>query len=108
MKKDEIINSVYTKLGALNRVDVAQAVSAVFELIRNELVKGGVVKISGFGAFIIRDKKARIGRNPKTGKSTTISARRVVTFHPSPVLRKAINLDEDNDVDFDFVEGAEA
>ena len=57
-----------------------------------ETLEGGEkIKISGFGNFVVRQKRPRKGRNPKTGEEMVISGRRVVTFKPSPVLRKALN-----------------
>ncbi|HET6436648.1 MAG TPA: integration host factor subunit alpha, partial [Anaeromyxobacter sp.] len=55
------------------------------------LERGEKIKISGFGNFIIRDKKSRVGRNPQTGEEIEISARRVLTFRPSQVLKNALN-----------------
>ena len=52
---------------------------------------GEKIKISGFGNFVVRDKKARVGRNPQTGEEITISARRVLTFKPSLVLKNILN-----------------
>jgi len=49
------------------------------------------VKLSGFGNFLLKDKKARVGRDPKTGAKITIEERRVLVFHPSPLLRKQVN-----------------
>lgn len=93
MKKDDLISEVYTQLGALNKADVACAVSKIFDIMKDKLVAGEAVRISGFGVFNVRDKNQRIGRNPKTGQEAIISARRVVTFHPSPVMRAKINTD---------------
>jgi integration host factor subunit alpha len=59
--------------------------------MKETLEKGEKIKISGFGNFIVREKKPRKGRNPKTGLELTISARRVLTFKPSRLLRKAVN-----------------
>lgn len=63
----------------------------IFEIIKGKLENGENVKISGFGSFTVRDKKARRGRNPQTGEEITIAARRVLSFKPSNVLRKHIN-----------------
>jgi nucleoid DNA-binding protein len=54
----------------------------LFEAIKETLSRGEAVKISGFGNFVVRDKKARVGRNPQTGRDIEISARRVLTFKP--------------------------
>jgi len=60
-------------------------------VIKDYLDKGNDVMISGFGKWTVKAKKARKGRNPQTGADLTIAARRVVTFKPSNVLRKAVN-----------------
>lgn len=61
-----------------------------FEEIRSALEGGKEVKLSGFGNFSLRDKKARPGRNPKTGESVAVSARRVVVFRPGQKLRDRV------------------
>ncbi|MCT6885861.1 MAG: integration host factor subunit alpha, partial [Gilliamella apis] len=65
-------------------------VELFFEEIRVALEKGEPVKLSGFGNFAVRDKNSRPGRNPKTGESVDISARRVVTFRPGIKFRERI------------------
>jgi integration host factor subunit alpha len=67
-----------------------EIVEQVFEIIKETLESGEKVKISGFGNFVIRQKRPRTGRNPQTGEKMVISGRRVVTFKPSLVLRKAL------------------
>jgi integration host factor subunit alpha len=59
--------------------------------MKDELIQGNPVKISGFGKWTIMSKHARKGRNPKTGKSITIDARKVVSFKVSNVLRKTLS-----------------
>ena len=66
-------------------------VETVFDTIKETLERGEKIKISGFGNFVVRDKNARAGRNPQTGQEITISARRVLTFKPSQVLKNALN-----------------
>ena len=60
-------------------------------LANNTLERGEKIKLSGFGNFVVRDKNARVGRNPQTGEEITISARRVLTFKPSQVLKNILN-----------------
>ena len=67
------------------------SLSFTAEEIRQELAKGNDVKISSFGTFSLRKKKARIGRNPKTGEEATITPRTVISFKPSHILRQAAN-----------------
>ncbi len=90
MTKAEIVEIVYEKVG-FSKKDVAQVVEEIFETIKRTLEKGDKVKISGFGNFSIRQKRARRGRNPQTGGEITIDERRVMTFKASQLLKKAIN-----------------
>jgi integration host factor subunit alpha len=69
----------------------AQIIDTLFELIKQSLQNGEDVLISEFGRFSVKEKQARTGRNPQTGKSMTLSQRKVVTFKCSRVLRKKIN-----------------
>jgi integration host factor subunit alpha len=66
-------------------------VESVFEIIKLRLERGEKVKISGFGNFVISEKRPRKGRNPQTGGEIVISGRRVMTFKPSQVLKKVMN-----------------
>ncbi len=68
--------------------ECADYVDQIFELISDALAAGENVKISGFGLFTVRSKHARRGRNPQTGEEMEITARRVVTFKPSKILRE--------------------
>ena len=90
MTKIDIIQNVYEKLG-FSKKESADIVETVFELIKDKLAQGEKVKISGFGNFIVKDKRSRRGRNPQTGEEISITARRVLTFKSSQVLRNALN-----------------
>jgi len=90
MTKIDIIQEVYEKLG-FSKKDSAQIVESVFDIMKDTLAKGEKIKISGFSNFVVKEKKSRRGRNPQTGKEIEISARRVLTFKSSQVLRKALN-----------------
>ncbi|MCG6534214.1 MAG: integration host factor subunit alpha [Syntrophales bacterium LBB04] len=70
--------------------DCAQVIESFFEIIKEEMGKGNNVKISGFGKWSVKDKNARKGRNPQTGKAIMIPSKKVVTFKESHVLREAI------------------
>jgi integration host factor subunit alpha len=91
MTKAEIIDCVYEKVGGFSKKESAEVVEAVFETMKDVLSQGDKVKISGFGNFVVREKKERIGRNPQTGDPIPISARRVLTFKPSQVLKNVLN-----------------
>ena len=75
----------------LLKKEAAEIVETVFDTIKETLERGEKIKISGFGNFVVRDKNARAGRNPQTGQEITISARRVLTFKPSQVLKNVLN-----------------
>jgi integration host factor subunit alpha len=66
-------------------------VELVLKEITDTLEKGEAVKLSGFGAFVVRKKNERMGRNPKNGVEVPISSRRVVAFKPSPILKQQVN-----------------
>lgn len=89
LTKIEIAENLIEKCGLDKRV-AKQFVEQFFEEIRASLEKGEEVKLSGFGNFTVREKKARPGRNPKTGEDVAISARRVVSFKPGQKLRERV------------------
>lgn len=91
MTKADIIETVYDKLGGYSKREAAELVEIVFETLKDTLAKSEKVKISGFGNFVVREKKARMGRNPQTKKPIEISARKVLTFKPSQVLKSTLN-----------------
>ncbi len=90
MTKLEIVTNLYEKLG-FSRRECANIVDAFFESIKTTLAQGENVKISGFGNFIVKQKKARRGRNPQTGEEIEISERKVLNFRLSQVLKDEIN-----------------
>jgi integration host factor subunit alpha len=90
MTKADIVEALYEKVG-FSKKEAADLVELVFDTIKTTLAEGQKIKISGFGNFVVRDKRSRIGRNPQTGESIEISARRVLTFRPSQVLRAEVN-----------------
>lgn len=90
MTKADIVEALYEKVG-FSKKEAADLVELVFDSIKDTLAKGQKIKISGFGNFVVREKKARMGRNPQTGQTIEISARKVLTFRPSQVLRAEVN-----------------
>ena len=90
MTKADIVESVYEKVG-FSKKEAAQMVEMVFDIMKEILERGDKIKISGFGNFIVKEKKARKGRNPQTGNEIEISPRRVLTFKPSQALKKLLN-----------------
>ena len=91
MTKAEIVQALYTKVGGFSRKESAELVDLVFEMMKETLGKGEKIKISGFGNFVLRDKRQRPGRNPQTGDPIKISERRVLTFKASQILKIALN-----------------
>lgn len=90
MTKADIVEKVYQKIG-FSKKEASELVEMVFNQLKDVLCNGDKVKISGFGNFIVRGKNERIGRNPQTGEQIKISARRVLTFRPSQVLKAVLN-----------------
>lgn len=90
MTKADIAEKIQAVTG-LTKKESAELMEAVFNTIKATLESGEKLKISGFGNFEVKKKADRRGRNPQTGETITIGARRVLTFKPSNVLRQAIN-----------------
>ena len=90
LTKKEIINSIYMQLGFSKKL-IENILEDMFEILLESLKSKGKVKISNFGTFILRHKKPRIGRNPKTKKEAIISERNVILFKPSKFLKNTIN-----------------
>ena len=86
--RNDIIEAISDNVG-LSLSDSSLIIEEIFEFILNELEKGYDVKISSFGTFSVRHKKTRVGRNPKTGVEVPITARNVVTFSSSNVLKSS-------------------
>ncbi len=89
MTKNDIIQNVHDKLG-FSKKDSAKMVEHVFEIMKDNLTRGEKIKISGFGSFVVKEKNAQKGRNPQTGEEILISARKVLTFKTSQILKKAL------------------
>jgi len=90
MTKVDIIENIYEKVG-FSKKEVSKIVESVFDIIKETLQSEDKIKISGFGNFVIRNKRARRGRNPQTGSDIEISPRRILTFKPSQVLKASLN-----------------
>jgi integration host factor subunit alpha len=99
MTKAEIVQALYTRVGGFSKKESADIVDLVFEMMKETLGRGEKIKISGFGNFVLRDKRQRPGRNPQTGDPIKISERRVLTFKASQILKLALNGKEKNGSD---------
>jgi integration host factor subunit alpha len=90
MTKADIVETVSGTCG-FSKKESSELVECVFSLIKECLESGEDLKISGFGKFEVKHKKSRRGRNPQTGEALEISARRILGFKPSQLLRVAVN-----------------
>tara|TARA_B100000886_G_scaffold37820_1_gene23476 strand:- start:169 stop:462 length:294 start_codon:yes stop_codon:yes gene_type:complete len=93
LTKKEIINSIYMQIGFSKKI-AESLLEDFLSIILNELIKNKKVKIPKFGTFVLRYKKSRIGRNPKTLEKKIIVDRNVVLFKPSKYLKNYINSNE--------------
>ena len=89
MRKQELVHSVAQATGQ-SEAQAAKAVNAVFETIQSSLASGEEVTVSGFGSFRVVERSARQGRNPQTGDSMTIAARKSPVFRPGTQLKRAV------------------
>jgi integration host factor subunit alpha len=89
LTKAELVDLLFEKVG-LNKREAKEFVETFFEEICIQLEQREDVKLSGFGNFELRDKTPRPGRNPKTGEEVIVTARRVVSFHPSAKLKTMV------------------
>jgi integration host factor subunit alpha len=85
----DLAEAVFREVG-LSRNDSANLVESVLQEISDSLVAGESVKVSSFGTFSVRDKSARVGRNPKTGEEVPIKPRRVLSFRPSHLMKDRV------------------
>jgi len=90
MTKADIVELIHERIG-FSKKESSEIVETVFEIIKETLEKGDKIKIAGFGNFVVKGKSSRRGRNPQTGDEIEISARRVLTFKPSQILKNALN-----------------
>ena len=90
MTKVDIISTVYEKVG-FSKKEAMRVVETIFDIMKETLERGEKIKISGFGNFVVRKKRTRRGRNPRTGGDIEISARKIMTFKPSQVLKNELN-----------------
>ncbi len=90
MTKVDIVEAIYEKVG-FSKKEVAKIVESIFDIIKEHLQHHDKIKISGFGNFVIRNKRSRRGRNPQTGDDIEITPRRILTFKPSQVLKASLN-----------------
>ena len=90
LTKKDLVNLVYMQLGFSKQIS-ENLIDDFFQTIIDNLLKEKSLKISNFGTFSIRQKKSRLGRNPKTGKIFEVKARKTVAFYPSKKIKYIIN-----------------
>jgi integration host factor subunit alpha len=98
LTRADLSESLHRNIG-LSRSESADMVNAVLDLVSDALVEGQSVKLSSFGTFMVRSKRERMGRNPKTGEEVPITPRRVLVFRPSQVMKNVVNGLEGGDED---------
>lgn len=86
----EVTDAIVRQVGC-TRQESSDLLDDALDMIGHALETEGVVKLSRFGNFVVREKSAREGRNPKTGQEARITARRVVSFRPSPLLKDTVD-----------------
>ena len=90
MKKVELVEAVATKAG-LTKADATRAIDATFEVITEALAKGDKVPLVGFGTFAVSKRAARTGRNPQTGDTIKIEAKKVPAFSAGKKFKEMVN-----------------
>jgi integration host factor subunit alpha len=86
----DLCKAIYSK-SVLSHTETVKLFESVLKEIKDCLERGEAVKLSSFGSFTVRNKRERMGLNPKTGEKAIVSARRVLVFKPSPILKQRIN-----------------
>ena len=94
MIRSEMVQRLCVDFPDLTQREIEGVVSALFDSITDQLAKGGRVELRGFGAFSTRQRDARVGRNPRTGASVDVDAKRVPYFKPGKEMRERLNLGE--------------
>ena len=94
LTKKDLVNSIYMQIGFSKQIS-ENLIDDFFQTIVDNLSKEKILKLSNFGTFSIRQKKSRVGRNPKTKQEAVITQRRVVLFKPSREFKNFINLKKD-------------
>ncbi len=94
MIRSELVQKLCGDFPDLTQREIEGVVGGLFDAITGQLSEGGRVELRGFGAFSTRQRDARVGRNPRTGQSVDVSAKRVPYFKPGKEMRERLNLSE--------------
>jgi integration host factor subunit beta len=92
MIRSELVQKLCHDFPDLTQREVESVVSAFFDSVGDQLSRGGRVELRGFGAFSTRERDARVGRNPRTGESVEVNAKRVPYFKPGKEMRERLNI----------------
>jgi integration host factor subunit alpha len=95
LTKEDLVNIVYMQVGFSKQIS-ENLIDDFFQTIVKNLQKEKILKLSKFGTFSIREKKTRMGRNPKTKEQKIISKRNVVLFKPANEFKRFVNIKDDN------------
>ncbi len=93
LTKTDLANQIFM-ISGFSKKESADILETLFETLKSSLANGEKIKISGFGNFSVSSKAPRRGRNPQTGEAIEISARKIVNFKPSMLLKQQINEDQ--------------
>ena len=91
MTKRELVDEINKRFPYLSRRDSEIIINAIFDAITNTLAEGGRIEIRGFGSFVVKHRRAREGRNPKTGQSVSVAAKRIPFFKVGKELRLRVD-----------------
>ena len=91
LTKEGIIQQVYKQHEGLTKIQATDSVEAFLRVSKSCLISGSDLLLTGFGKYKVKDKAARKGRNPQTGEELMLDSRRVITFHPSSILKNKTN-----------------
>lgn len=94
MIRSELVHKLCHDFPDLTQRDIELVVTSLFDEITNQLARGGRVELRGFGAFSTRQRDARTGRNPRTGETVAVDAKKVPYFKPGKEMRERLNLGE--------------
>ena len=98
MTKADLARIIYERHGGISNKEAARLVDVILYFIKQSLLRGERIQITGFCTFIVREKKGRKGRNPQTGEEMTISARKSVVFRPSKAFQSSVSVLQDESV----------
>ena len=91
MTKADLARIIYERHGGISNKEASHLVDVIIDFIKQGLLRGERIQITGFGTFVVREKKGRKGRNPQTGEEMVISPRKSVVFRPSKSFQSSLS-----------------